>query len=62
MTEMGVLIGELARLIGRQPNTIIRWERANKIPHSYRDEKGWRRWSQDDVTKIIQQVSRSDVT
>lgn len=36
-----VTLGQLAKLTGKSPNTLLRQEELGNIPASYRDGKGW---------------------
>jgi hypothetical protein len=46
-------IGELARKLGREPQTIIGWERQGLIsPPRTRTTRGWRLYSPIEVIKI----------
>jgi very-short-patch-repair endonuclease len=46
-------IGEFADLIGVTPSVLIRWEREGKLTPSYRDEKGYRRYSKQQLADIL---------
>lgn len=46
-------IGEFADLIGVTPSVLIRWEREGKLTPSYRDEKGYRRYSKHQLADIL---------
>jgi DNA-binding transcriptional MerR regulator len=45
-------ITDVAKKVGVTPKTIIRWEKAGRINKPKRDWKGWRFYSEDDVSAI----------
>lgn len=46
-------IGDVAKLVGRHPDTLRRYEAKGLIPAARRDPfSGWRLWSRDDVETI----------
>lgn len=51
-------IGQVAELTGVHVNTLARWESLGEIPPSRRDVRNRRLWTQEQVTKILQYVSR----
>lgn len=56
-------IAEAARVIGRTPDTLRRWERAGRISRVRRDQiSGARIYSADDLQQLRQIVGRADST
>lgn len=45
-------ITDVAKEIGVTTKTLIRWETSGKIRKSKRDWRGWRVYTQDDLTNI----------
>ena len=45
-------ISEIAKEVGVTPKTLVRWEKAGKIPKPKRDWKGWRIYMQEDLVGI----------
>lgn len=43
---------EIADRLGLSPETLRRWERAGLIEKPTRDEKGWRKYSEDDLPRL----------
>jgi DNA-binding transcriptional MerR regulator len=53
MSEDPVLtITEVAMKIGVVPKTIVRWEKSGKVQRAKRDWRGWRVYSQEEVSKL----------
>ena len=49
-------IGQLAKLIGRHPEVVRRYEKAGVIPPAQRDpHNGWRVWPDEEVLRIQEQ-------
>jgi DNA-binding transcriptional MerR regulator len=45
-------ITEVADIVGISPKTIVRWEKVGKVRKAKRDWRGWRVYSDDDLTHI----------
>jgi DNA-binding transcriptional MerR regulator len=45
-------ITEVADMVGISPKTIVRWEKIGKIRKAKRDWRGWRVYSEEDLTDI----------
>lgn len=45
-------ITEVADIVGISPKTIVRWEKVGKIQKAKRDWRGWRVYSDEDLTEI----------
>ena len=56
-----VTVHQLAEFLNVSDNTVFRMERKGLIPKAQRDHRGWRFWTQDQVTQILRTVSRSGV-
>lgn len=46
--------------IDRDKTTLIRWEREGMIPQAKRDSRGWRYYSKDEVSNIVNEVLATD--
>lgn len=53
-------VKDLEKLIDRDRNTILRWEREGKISPAQKDSRGWRFYSDEDVKKIIEYISKAN--
>ena len=45
-------IGELARELDRSTLTIKKWEESGLIPRAKRDSRGWRYYTDEDISRI----------
>lgn len=55
--EDWVSIGDLARMLGCHPDTIVRWERRGFIPRAYREPlTGRRLWPRSAADEIVRKV------
>jgi DNA-binding transcriptional MerR regulator len=45
-------VKDIEKLIDRDRNTILRWEREGKIPHPQKDSRGWRYYTESDLETI----------
>ena len=45
-------ITQAAERLGVSPKTIMRWEKAGKVKKAKRDWRGWRVYSEDDVSAM----------
>ncbi|MFC1925336.1 MerR family transcriptional regulator [Chloroflexota bacterium] len=52
---------ELCRNIGISRSTLFRWLRQDMLEKSYRDRRGWRLFTEDDLNKIKMETTRVDV-
>ena len=48
-----VTISEAAERVGVSTKTIIRWEKARRIPRAKRDWRGWRVFTEQQVSDMI---------
>ena len=46
-------VKDVEKLIDRDRNTILRWEREGKIPHPQKDSRGWRFYTEADIQVIL---------
>jgi predicted site-specific integrase-resolvase len=46
--------------IDRDKTTLIRWEKSGLIPRAKRDSRGWRYYSKDQVSNIVNKVMDTD--
>jgi len=47
-----VRVKDVEKLIDRDRNTILRWEREGLIPHPQKDSRGWRFYGEKDIEVI----------
>lgn len=53
-------VKDVEKLIDRDRNTILRWEREGKIPHPQKDSRGWRYYTEADLQVILQFLKKSN--
>jgi len=60
---MGILhIGDVAKLVGRHPDTLRRYEAKGLIPAPRREPfSGWRVWTREEVERIRRLVNSAGV-
>ena len=59
-TNKWVSAGDLARVLGRHPDTIVRWESRGLIPQARRQPLTGRRvWPKPEADKIVRMTSPS---
>lgn len=46
-------VKDVEKIIDRDRNTILRWEREGKIPHPQKDSRGWRFYTDQDLKVIL---------
>lgn len=51
---------DILEKIDRDKTTLIRWEKDGLIPEAKRDSRGWRYYTQSEVSGIIDLVLRTD--
>lgn len=47
-----VRVKDVEKIIDRDRNTILRWEREGKIPSPQKDSRGWRFYTPQDIEVI----------
>jgi DNA-binding transcriptional MerR regulator len=47
-----IRVKDVEKIIDRDRNTILRWERAGLVPHPQKDSRGWRFYMEKDIKKI----------
>ena len=47
-----IRVKDVEKLIDRDRNTILRWEREGLVPHPQKDSRGWRFYTEADVEKL----------
>ncbi|MFH1183182.1 MAG: MerR family transcriptional regulator [Candidatus Moraniibacteriota bacterium] len=47
-----IRVKDVEKIIDRDRNTILRWEREGRIPHPQKDSRGWRFYAPEDIEKI----------
>jgi len=54
---------EACRLVGISKNTFFRWVREKQFPDvRYRDKRGWRLFTDDEVNRLILEVNQLSIT
>ena len=48
-----IRVKDVEKIIDRDRNTILRWEREGKIPHPQKDSRGWRYYTEADIQVIL---------
>jgi DNA-binding transcriptional MerR regulator len=60
MQEKKYRLKDIQEKIDRDKTTLIRWEKEGLIPTAKRDSRGWRYYSRNEVSKIINTVLSTD--
>jgi len=47
-----VRVKDVEKIVDRDRNTILRWEREGRIPHPQKDSRGWRFYTEEDINRI----------
>ncbi len=47
-----IRVKDVEKMIDRDRNTILRWEREGRIPHPQKDSRGWRFYMEKDIVVI----------
>jgi DNA-binding transcriptional MerR regulator len=47
-----IRVKDVEKIIDRDRNTILRWEREGLIPHPQKDSRGWRFYNEKDIEGI----------
>jgi len=53
-------IKDVEKIVDRDKNTLLRWEKEGKIPHPPKDSRGWRFYTSEDIDKISEYISKSN--
>jgi len=64
MTQKMYYIGEVAEELDRVPHTIRIWQYQNRLPDNllpFRDERGWRYWTSEQVEELKAWVLSEDL-
>ena len=56
MKDKKYRLKDIQEKIDRDKTTLIRWEREGLIPKAKRDSRGWRYYSKDEVSRIINKI------
>ena len=49
-----IRVKDIEKMLDRDRNTILRWEREGRIPHPQKDSRGWRFYTQEDIESIME--------
>lgn len=60
MSDKKFRLKDIEEKIDRDKTTLIRWEKQGLIPAAKRDSRGWRYYSQDQVSSIVQRILTTD--
>jgi DNA-binding transcriptional MerR regulator len=52
-----IRVKDVEKMIDRDRNTILRWEREGRIPHPQKDSRGWRFYTEGDIQIIKDYLS-----
>lgn len=55
-----IRVKDVERMVDRDKNTLLRWEKEGKIPQPQKDSRGWRFYTQEDISRIRQYISKSN--
>ena len=55
-----IRVKDLEKIVDRDRNTILRWEREGKIPPAQKDSRGWRVYTQEDIEKMRSLIAKSN--
>jgi DNA-binding transcriptional MerR regulator len=55
-----IRVKDVEKMVDRDKNTLLRWEKEGKIPHAPKDSRGWRFYTQTDIEAIQQYISRNN--
>lgn len=47
-----IRVKDVEKIIDRDRNTILRWEREGLVPHARKDSRGWRFYTREDIEKL----------
>lgn len=53
-------VKDVEKIIDRDRNTILRWEREGRVPHPQKDSRGWRFYMPEDIEKLKNYVKDSN--
>lgn len=56
--QQHIRVKDVEKIIDRDRNTILRWEREGLIPHPRKDSRGWRFYDGKDIEIIKQFMKR----
>lgn len=60
MRDKKFRLKDIEEKIDRDKTTLIRWEKQGLIPEAKRDSRGWRYYSQDQVSSIVKRILTTD--
>lgn len=60
MNKKTYRLKDIEEKIDRDKTTLIRWEKQGLIPAAKRDSRGWRYYSQDQVSEIVRKILTTD--
>jgi len=55
-----IRVKDLEKIVDRDRNTILRWEREGKIPPAQKDSRGWRFYTQGDIERMRNLIAKSN--
>lgn len=55
-----IRVKDVEKIVDRDKNTLLRWEKEGKIPHPPKDSRGWRFYNSEDIEKIKQYIVKSN--
>ena len=55
-----IRVKDLEKMVDRDRNTILRWEREGKIPPAQKDSRGWRFYTQEDIERMRNLIAKSN--
>jgi len=55
-----IRVKDVEKIIDRDRNTILRWEREGRISHPQKDSRGWRFYVEKDIVAIKKFMAKMD--
>jgi DNA-binding transcriptional MerR regulator len=53
-------VKDVEKIIDRDRDTILRWEREGRIPHPQKDSRGWRYYTEQDIQIIVEYLKKNN--
>jgi predicted site-specific integrase-resolvase len=60
MKEKKYRLKDIQEKIDRDKTTLIRWEKEGLIPEAKRDSRGWRYYTREEVSRIVNNILTTD--
>ncbi|MDD5109930.1 MAG: MerR family transcriptional regulator [Patescibacteria group bacterium] len=60
MEKQQYRVNDLTKAVDRDKTTLLRWEKQGLIPAAKRDSRGWRYYTPDDFSRIVEKIRQSN--